>query len=254
MFRSAASKVVWVGRATVFFVGLAVILAVVFGMASAAFGANGGNFILGSLNNTATAITKLTGNVSGGPSLQVVNNKTDAGSRGLQVNVAENKPPILVNATAGKATNLNVDKLDGQNSTDFQQANAAAGGDLSGNYPNPEIKSGAVGPNEVADGSLGSADTFKLSSTLNVDPPSIPANNCAESSISISGVADGSLQINQSMLFPSRNFDDNGPVALTNVRTNVSDTVFYTLCNLSATAVDPPSGQWVYLVVRLSGE
>ena len=66
MLRKAASKVVWVGRATVFLVGLAMILALLFGMASTAFGANGGNFILGSLNNTATAITKLTGTVGGG--------------------------------------------------------------------------------------------------------------------------------------------------------------------------------------------
>ena len=30
----------------------------------------------------------------------------------MQVNVAAKKPPILVNATAGKATNLNADKVD----------------------------------------------------------------------------------------------------------------------------------------------
>ena len=68
MLGKAASKVVWVGRATVFLVGLAMILALLFGMASTAFGANGGNFILGSLNNTATAITKLTGTVGGADS------------------------------------------------------------------------------------------------------------------------------------------------------------------------------------------
>jgi hypothetical protein len=37
----------------------------------------------------------------------------------LQINVADNKPPIQVNATAGKATNLNADKLDGKDSTEF---------------------------------------------------------------------------------------------------------------------------------------
>ena len=40
MIRSAVvSKVMWVGRATVFLVGLAVILALVFGTATAAFAA-----------------------------------------------------------------------------------------------------------------------------------------------------------------------------------------------------------------------
>jgi hypothetical protein len=116
MLRSTVSKVMWVGRATVFLVGLAVILALVLGAASAAFGANGGNFILGVLNS-ATDTTKLTGNVSGGPALQVSNPNTAAGSRGLQVNVDEGKPPIQVNATAGKAPNLNADKLDGKDFT-----------------------------------------------------------------------------------------------------------------------------------------
>jgi hypothetical protein len=38
MARSVFGKVMWVGRATVFLVGLAVILALVFGAASVAFG------------------------------------------------------------------------------------------------------------------------------------------------------------------------------------------------------------------------
>jgi hypothetical protein len=58
MVKSAAKKVMFVGRATVFMVGLAMILALTVGVASAAFGANGGNFILGQ-TNAATAITKL---------------------------------------------------------------------------------------------------------------------------------------------------------------------------------------------------
>jgi len=97
--------------------GLALVLALVFGMASMAFGANGGNFILGSLNNTATAITKLTGTVGGGPALQVSNPSTTTGSRALDLQVATGKAPITVNSTSGKATNLNADKLDGKDST-----------------------------------------------------------------------------------------------------------------------------------------
>ena len=40
MLRTAAAKVMWVGRATVFVVGLVVILALVMGVASTAFAAN----------------------------------------------------------------------------------------------------------------------------------------------------------------------------------------------------------------------
>jgi hypothetical protein len=94
MIWSAASKVMRVGRTTVFLVGLAMILAVVFGVASSAFGANNDNFILGVLTNTATDTTRLSGKVCGGPALQVTNLKTDAGSKGLQLNVADNKPPL----------------------------------------------------------------------------------------------------------------------------------------------------------------
>jgi hypothetical protein len=110
----------WVGWIASALFGLALVVGLVFGAASMAFGANGGNFILGQ-NNAATALTRLAGNVPGGPALQVINNKTDAGSRGLQVNVAQDKAPILVNSTAGKATNLNADKLDGKDSGEFVQ-------------------------------------------------------------------------------------------------------------------------------------
>ncbi len=119
MLRSVGSKVAWVGRTASMVLGLALVLALVFGVASMAFGANGSNFILGSLNNAATAITKLTGNVSGGPALQVQNANTAAGSKALQLGVAAGKAPLTVNATAGKATNLNSDKLDGLNSSEI---------------------------------------------------------------------------------------------------------------------------------------
>jgi hypothetical protein len=93
--------------------GLALVLALVFGMASTAFGANGGNFILGSLNNSATAITKLTGTVGGNPALRVSNPSTATGSTALDLQVATGKAPMKVNRTT-KVTNLNADAVDGR--------------------------------------------------------------------------------------------------------------------------------------------
>src|SRR5215216_6847670 len=113
MIKSTLGKVMWVGRATVFLMGLALMLALIFGVASTAFGANGGNFILGSLNNTATAITKLTGTVGGGPALQVSNPSTATGSTALDLQVATGKAPMKVNRTT-KVTNLNSDQVDGK--------------------------------------------------------------------------------------------------------------------------------------------
>jgi hypothetical protein len=95
MVRSALSKVMWVGRATVFLVGLAVIVGVVFGLASTAFGANGKPFILGQ-KNTSSNISKLI--KSGvGPALQL-----GVGSG----------PPLAVNSSK-RVANLNADKVDG---------------------------------------------------------------------------------------------------------------------------------------------
>jgi hypothetical protein len=139
--RSVAKKVMRVGRATVFLMGSALIVALVFGMASTAFGANGGNFILGSLNNTATAITKLTGTVGGGPALQVSNPSTNTGSTALDLQVATGKAPMKVNSST-KVTNLNADKLDGQDSSTIGQEKWAvvnADGSLVRGRGNPTV-------------------------------------------------------------------------------------------------------------------
>ena len=118
MLRSAASKVMWVGRATVFLVGLAVILALVVGAATAALGATGGNFILGQ-PNSAGATTKLTSAVAG-PALELVNNGTSAAATALRLSVPAGKAPMKVSSGAGKATNLDADKLDGRDSSELE--------------------------------------------------------------------------------------------------------------------------------------
>jgi hypothetical protein len=108
------AKLLWRRKVTV----LAVVVAFTVGTASTALAANGGNFILGVLTNSATAITKLTGNVAG-PSLQIVNPNTGVAARALDLQVAPGQPPLTVNPMAGKATNLNADKVDGKDSTAF---------------------------------------------------------------------------------------------------------------------------------------
>ena len=54
---SAASKVVWVGRATLFMLGLAVIVGLVVGLASMALGADADFFKIGRLNEAASTST-----------------------------------------------------------------------------------------------------------------------------------------------------------------------------------------------------
>jgi len=125
MLKNVRSKVAWVGRTASMVFGLALVLALLFGVATMAFAANGNNFILGSLKNAATQITRLTGNVSGGPALQVINPSTGTGSTALSLNVASGKTPMKVNSST-KVTNLNADQLDGLHSTQFVQGGGTA--------------------------------------------------------------------------------------------------------------------------------
>ncbi len=114
--RGAASKVMWVGRATVFMVGLSVTLALVFGVASAALAGNLDPLKIGSLKNVATKTTQLVGKVATGSAF-VVKNPSGGSALDLQVNAGQ--APMSVNADAGTATNLSADKLDGKDSADF---------------------------------------------------------------------------------------------------------------------------------------
>ncbi len=90
MIRSTASKVMWVGRATVFLVGLSVILALIFGVATTALGVNGNPLLLGK-RNVASAISTL---IKQGP------------GPALKLQVGAGQPPLAVNSRA-RVANLN---------------------------------------------------------------------------------------------------------------------------------------------------
>jgi hypothetical protein len=121
MTRTIFSKVMWVGRATVFMVGLTMILALVLGVATAAFGANSGNFILGQ-NNVATLITRLAGSEGvNGAMFEVQNNNADANDTALSLKVQSGEPPMRVNSdeTVANLTADNADKLGGEPAADY---------------------------------------------------------------------------------------------------------------------------------------
>lgn len=95
------STVMWVGKGTVFVVGLSVVLAAVFGVAATAFAANGKPFLLGR-SNVATAVSTLV-KKGAGPALDL---RVGSG------------PPLRVNSPA-LVSNLNADRVDGKNAGDF---------------------------------------------------------------------------------------------------------------------------------------
>lgn len=117
MLKSAIGKVLWVGRAAATVFGLALVLALVFGVASAALAGNLDPLKIGSLKNVATKTTALVGKVATGSAL-VVNNPSGGSALGLQVNAG--RAPLTVNPEAGTATNLDADKLDGLDSSDLK--------------------------------------------------------------------------------------------------------------------------------------
>ena len=99
MARRIFFKVLWVGRATVFLVGLAVILALLFGMASMAFARDGQAFLLGERNvaqSLSTLVKKGTG-----PALS------------LQVGSGA---PLKVNSQV-RVAKLNADMVDGKHAS-----------------------------------------------------------------------------------------------------------------------------------------
>jgi hypothetical protein len=168
VIRSAASKVMWVGRATVFMVGLAVILALVFGVASMALGADGQPFLLGRATNVATALTKLTGNVNGS-AMQVVNSNSGADDTALSLSVQAGEAPMRVN-TATKVVNLNADRVDDREASSFANATHTHSGAniTSGTVADARIASTIARDNEVmprvlaSDGTGSGLDADKL--------------------------------------------------------------------------------------------
>jgi hypothetical protein len=90
---SAVGAVMWVGRATVFLVGLAVILGALFGLASAAFGANGDFWKLGQ-GNAATNTTSLGGALGAdGAMLKLVNKDGGTDDTALRLEVQAGRLP-----------------------------------------------------------------------------------------------------------------------------------------------------------------
>ena len=118
MAKKVYKKVMFVGKATTFMVGLAVILALTVGLASTALAGTGvgARFDLGQ-TNTVDAITNLVGSVAG-PNLVIDNNSTNASATALQLQVESGKAPMKVNSST-KVANLNSDMLDNLDSRAF---------------------------------------------------------------------------------------------------------------------------------------
>lgn len=100
------------------------LLALFVSLGGTTYAATGGSFLLGK-PNSATSQTKLSAPIAT-KTLQVSNTSTASGAAGIGVNVAANHAPLVVPANAGKATNLNADKVDGMDAGALVGARAYA--------------------------------------------------------------------------------------------------------------------------------
>ena len=148
--KKALSRGMWMARGTATMVGLAVMLAGVLSLGTTALAAVPGDpFKLGQIN-TVDAVSELVGSVSG-PMLSVKNDRSDRAAHALSLQMGNpNLTPMRTNAT-GHVNNLNVDLLDGRDSTSFAdgvngKAKNAAKADFAtfaGEAQNAQVAAGA---------------------------------------------------------------------------------------------------------------
>jgi hypothetical protein len=213
MAKTMFKKVVWLGRASTFCVGLAVILALSVGLASAALAGTGvgAPFNLGK-TNTVDALSSLVGRTSS--SMLKVDNNGSGTALDLRVGPSTTPPeqkaavPMKVDSQA-KVANLTADKVDGVDMP------------LSG-------------------------DTF-------VDPPNVGAHSCLQSSVTIPGkqASDSGLLFPSRNFTVGVSGANVTLVTHAGVGVDSADKLFYTMCNVGDSATDPPGGFWSYVIVRV---
>ena len=118
MLTGIGSIVMWVGRATVFMVGLAVIMALVLSVSSAALAGTGvgATFNLGK-QNTVNRLSQLVGSTDNAL-LRINNNNAGTNATALDLQVEPGLTPMTVNSST-QVSNLNADLIDGRSASSF---------------------------------------------------------------------------------------------------------------------------------------
>lgn len=109
-----------------------------------------------------------------------------------------------------------------------------AGGALTGNYPAPGIAPGAV-----------TAANFKVSTTLTVDPPAIPADSCEYEVFTVNGADTNDIVV----VTPEAGFAIYH-LSLTATNGGMDNFIRFKWCNPTGAAIDPPAQPYHVAVIE----
>jgi hypothetical protein len=251
MLRSTLSKVAWVGRTASMVFGLALVLALIFGVATAALSATGGNFILGKANE-ATTVSRLTASIAG-PALTLVNQSADTAATALNINVASGNAPLRVNAAAGTATNLSADKLDGRDSSGFYAQGAKVADSVHADRANSAASATSAADANALDGKdsseflstdqhLTTDNVAQAAGTIALDFESIGAQSCTARTVS------AGTDLRNDVVAVTLGSNELLPLSFYTASSSASSNAFRLVaCNLASSSYDPPSTtyRWV---------
>ncbi len=141
------------------------------------------------------------------------------------------------------------DKGDKGEKGDVGPSTGTAGGDLTGNYPNPTIKAGVVESAKVADRSLNATDVTQASGQITLDFSPLGANACEYIVVS-SGLSD----LTGDLVFVSPGNAGGWPttVIVNPILSNIEGSFRLRLCNIGAATADPPSTTFNWAVMKVA--
>jgi hypothetical protein len=117
MIRKLVRKVLWLGRGTATVMGIAVMIAVVLGLATTSLAAVSGDpFKLGRLNSI-DALTRIVGSVNNAM-LRIGNDSSGPSATALELRVEPGQPPMKVDSDT-KVSELNADEVDGKSASEI---------------------------------------------------------------------------------------------------------------------------------------